>query len=337
MRLKNLGELQGRLRSGEKLPAAVLLHGPDQGRIQKLADRLKTLALEGADADFDVETFFGAELDQERFFSACRSMPFMAPRRVVTVKNADRIHPAIRKTIGDYLQDPSPDALLIFTGENLEASNPLRKGMEKAKSGWSVPFYAMEGRDLARWLRETLQEGGYQTDPDVIPLLLPRLEGNSMAAEQELEKLKLYMGKGRHITLEDALAVVGETTEYSGFLLARAMLDGETGKALAILDRLLQGGLEAPMLLGAVTMKIRQIIRGKELLEEGMNPKAVARKLRVFWKEEQSFMRHCNRFSVTWLARALLEAMQTDLRLRESRIPTEQVLGRFVMRLSKGG
>lgn len=334
MKLKSPHELSARLKSSP-LPPAILLYGQEQGMIAQQTKRLfKEIVTEEGAADFDAETFYAGALDEERFVSACQGFPFLNRTKWVLLKEADRLSPSARQTLLGYLDSPSQTTFLVVQSANLEASSPLRKKFETSKTAWAIPFYPLEGRALADWIRGQLQEGGYRLDHDALQYLVVRLEGDTLAAASELEKVRLFLGDERQIGLREVMAVVGETAQYSGFGLSLATTNGQTVEALHILDRLMESGEEPLALLGMLAMRIRRIIQGQQLISQGEDPKSVTRKLKVFWKEERAFLNQCHSIRSRRLADGLLDCLEADAAMKGGGGPPGRVMSGLIMRLS---
>ncbi|MBF0370184.1 MAG: DNA polymerase III subunit delta [Magnetococcales bacterium] len=333
MKLKSQ-DLLFRLKN-EAPPMGILLYGQEAGLVMENAGAIR-LAVMGEDeeeAEFDAETFYAGDLNEERFLTSCQSLPFMAKRRLVTIREADQLPPKVRETVLAYLKKPSPTTVLLITAGPLEAGNPLRKRLESNKKMWCVPFYPLEGAALNNWLRGRLKEAGFQVDRDALMHLGERLEGDTRVAGQELEKLALFMGKERSIGLTDVMAVVGETANASPFALAAAVTGGQGKEALTILDKLLESGEEPLMLLALITRRIRQLVKGRALLDQGVHPDKAARELKIFWKEQKPFFAQCRTLPGTAAASALLYCLEADAGLKGGGPPARQTLERLVIRI----
>nr|CRH07186.1 putative DNA polymerase III, delta subunit [Candidatus Magnetococcus massalia] len=340
MKLKDQ-ELPGKLK-GKKYPLAILLHGPEQGRIEALSNQVAQWVLGSeSDEDFDREIFHAADLDEARFLSACRAMPFMAPKRLVVLKEVHSLSAPLRKSLTTYLKGgASSDTVLLLRGENLEASNTIRKLLEKDKSSWVVPFYPLEGRNMGEWIASHMQQAGYPpAEPDVVNLLVQLLEGDTAGAASELEKLYLYRGEKGAVTLEDVQAIVGGSSLKGSFELVDAVMAGDGRAAIKLLDDLVDaGGLkEALPLLGLMTQKIRRIIQGQGMQASGENSDMICRKCGVFWKEKPRFLRLVSNMPSARLADALITCYEVDRRLKgaEGSRPPQQTMGNAILRLSR--
>lgn len=319
-------------------PAAILLFGQDQGLITEAALALRQATFQEADADFDLETFFGGDLNGERFISSCRSHPFFAARRLVILKDADQLSASATLTVLQYLKRPNGSTLLLVLANNLDAKNGLRKGFEQGENSWAIPFYALEGRDLQRWLSMQLQQEGFQVEQDALHYLCEHLAGDTRNSRQELDKLMLFMGDSRSVQLEDVLAMVGETTTHSGFGLAAAITAGQLQEGLTILEKLLESGEEPIALLGVISQRLRRLGLCSEQLAQGKDPRTVATQLQIFWKEQAQFFEQSQTIPARKLADALLYCLDADRQLKGGSsvgpLAAAQVMERLVMRLA---
>ncbi|MBF0178089.1 MAG: DNA polymerase III subunit delta [Magnetococcales bacterium] len=333
MKLKST-ELAVHLQRGS-WPSAILLYGPEQGQIRETEKRIRAqlFGVHAEDADFDAELFHGGDLNQERFYAACRTLPFVASRRLILVREAERVPAGLLPSIRSLLEHPNPVALLLFTATSLDAKSGLRLRFEADKSCWCVPYYPLEGRDFHRWLKERFAIAKLTVDEEALELLAQRLEGDTGAAHQELEKLQLYLGKDRHVVLKDVLAVVGETVDYTPFALAETVTAGEVTRALHILDRLLERGDEPLVLLGNLVARVRRLIQALELLAEGISPRQIATQLKIFWKDEGSFLNQARVIPPAHLAEVLLACQAADTGLKGvQKLDARQVMERTTMR-----
>lgn len=332
MKLKSF-DLPKRISAGD-VPVAVLLFGQDQGLVEESAAMVRQRLFEEAQAEFNLELFFGGDLQAERFLNSCQAYPFLASRRLVILKEADRLSTTNVKTVTNYLKRPSPSTLLLVLAGNLEAKSPLRKQFETDKTAWCIPFYPLEGRALRQWLETQLRQDGFRVDTDVFPYLTEHLAGDTRNTRQELDKLRLFMGHKKQIALEDVLAMVGTTTTYSGFGLSAAVTSGQLPEALAILEKLLESGEEPILLLGTLSQRIRRLNQCNELLSEGMATMSVAAKLNIFWKDQELFFQQSRHIPARKLADGLLDCLEADRQLKGgSDASPRHIMERLVMRL----
>lgn len=285
-----------------------------------------------AEDGFDGESFIGGDMDEERFLTACRAFPFFSERRFVILRDVDKLSASGRKTVADYVAKPSITTVLLMIGGNIPVTSSLRKLCEQDKNFWSVAFFPLDSSNLRQWLKNRIAKAGFEVDADALRFLASRLDGDTLSAESEIEKLLLFMGAERRVGLDECLAMVGETRVHSGFGLMDAIFAGRSGEAMAILDRLLAAGDDPLLLLGLLTSRLRRFIQARGMLAAGENAQTVARKLNVFWKENDAFFSQCRDFREDWLAQGLLDCLEADTLLKSGG-ETGRVLGGLVLRI----
>ncbi|MEO5347206.1 MAG: DNA polymerase III subunit delta [Magnetococcus sp. YQC-9] len=315
-------------------PEAMLLYGQDQGVAANHALMVRRAVMNVEDEEMDFESHHAADLDVGRFLSGCNAFPFFAKQRCVLLKEADQLIPAAREALLRYLKAPAPGSVLVVLAGPLDAKSPLRKAFEAHKSAWCVPCYPLEGRELVAWIQATLRERGYAADDEAVTLMAERLEGDARNAASEIEKLTLYLGERRRVTLEDVLDAVGGSGTRNAFAMSSAIFSGRTEKAMSMLDSLLDAGEEPLALLGILVQRLRRLIQGAALLEKGETPDAVLAGLQIFWKEKGEFIAQAHSLPPRRLANALLRCQEADRELKSGSEP-RRVMERLVMGMAQ--
>lgn len=134
-----------------------------------------------------------------------------------------------------------------------------------------------------------MRQHGMQPEPDVIGILADRLEGNLLAARQEIDRLALIRGAGT-ITVDDVLKVVADSSRFDAFTLAEHMLRGDLRESLRVAAGLKRMDTPLPMLLGALLRELKIIETFRLAMRGGENETAVFRRLNV-WRNRQNVVR----------------------------------------------
>jgi DNA polymerase-3 subunit delta len=116
---------------------------------------------------------------------------------------------------------------------------------------------------LPAWLAARAKRGGVEIEPGAVELIAERVEGNLLAAQQELEKLRL-LANGRPITRELVEGSVADSARYDVFQLAEAASKGDAARALRILLGLKSEGVEPTLILWALVRELRGLWQAKE-------------------------------------------------------------------------
>jgi DNA polymerase III subunit delta len=155
--------------------------------------------------------------------------------------------------------DPGPGNLVLVV-----TSRPEKETWASAwfrafeKHGVFVQAWPIEIGRLPQWITQRAARLGLAFERGAAELLAERVEGNLLAAQQELEKLALLRA-GARISLDDVQAVVANSARYDVFQLGEAALEGDAGRSLRILDGLRAEGTEAPLVLWAICRELRAL------------------------------------------------------------------------------
>jgi DNA polymerase III subunit delta len=188
------------------------------------------------------------------------SMSLFAERRIVDVRvNGDKLDREASEAMRRYAEHPADDTLLLIRMRRLESkqgNSAWFKALDKL--GVVVQVWPVELRDLPRWLSRRLKHAGLSLDQDALALLAERVEGNLLAAVQEIEKLKLA-GLPSPVTAESLMRVMEDAARYDSFELVDATLAGDARRVTRMTRSLRQEGVSLFAILGALTSQLRRI------------------------------------------------------------------------------
>lgn len=163
------------------------------------------------------------------------------------------------KAIAELLENVSPDNVyLMITGklEREQNNSAWVKAFEEA-GAW-LPVWPVEVARLPQWLRGRAAAMKVELDDDAVRFIVERTEGNLLAAQQELEKLKLG-APGKRIDLASAQASIADSARFDVFQLGEAALGGDVPRALRILAGLRSEGVEATLALWALNREVHNV------------------------------------------------------------------------------
>jgi len=218
------------------------------------------------------------------------SMSLFAERKLVEIRlpsgkpGADG-----SKALCDYLEIASAeDVLLVIAGKIDKQSTNSKWYKALDKAGATVQVWPVDAAKLPGWLRQRVTAAGMRIDDDALQLLCERVEGNLLAAVQEVEKLKL-LARDSHITARTVTESVSDNARYNVFELADRALAGDTVASLRILHGLRGEGTEPPVVLWALAREIRTLQDVQADCAGGKNPVQALTARRV-WKSRIPLM-----------------------------------------------
>lgn len=198
------------------------------------------------------------------------------------------------KAIEAYCQTLPQDTITLVTLPRIDKqgqSSKWFKALEKA--GVTVPFYPVERTQLPAWIEQRLIKQQQSTNTETLQFLADCVEGNLLAAHQEISKLALLYPVGK-LSFEQVKDAVLEVARYDVFKLSEAMISGNTARYVRILEELKGEGTAPPLILATLAEQIRSLLLIRKGLDAGKPMMQLLRETRV-WGERQRLMENAAR------------------------------------------
>ncbi|MCF5632714.1 DNA polymerase III subunit delta, partial [Pseudomonas syringae] len=254
------------------LAPVYVISGDDPLLCQEAADAIRAAARQQG---FDERQVFSADasFDWGTLLQAGASMSLFAERRLLELrlpsgKPGDKGAAALM----EYCARPAEDTLLLISLPKLDGSAQKTKWGKALIEGAQTQFvqiWPVDIGQLPQWIRQRLSQAGLAATQDAVELIAARVEGNLLAAAQEIEKLKLMAEEGQ-ITVETVQAAVADSARFDVFGLTDAVLNGEAAHALRMLEGLRGEGVETPVILWALTRELRALANMSQQFSQGV-------------------------------------------------------------------
>ena len=181
-----------------------------------------------------------------------------------------------------------------------------------AGKGIVLEAKAVAPHALPQWIQGRLKQQGLDIEPEALALFAERVEGNLLAARQEIEKLALLHPQGHLINITDAEAAVATVARFDVFQLAGAWMKGDALRVSRLLDGLEEEGEEPVLLLWAVAEDIRTLIHLTAALKQGQNIQSLRNSLRLWGDKQTLAPMAAKRISINRLLDALKTCAKID-------------------------
>ncbi len=191
------------------------------------------------------------------------NMSLFAERRLLDLRlTPKQFNRAASDALRAYLEAPAEDVLLLVRTERLD-SKQRNTAWFKAfqKSAGVVQVWPVGVAEMPRWLARRCERAGIILDQDALMFFSERMEGNLLAAVQEIEKLKL-LDLAQPVSLGTLQEAVLDSSHYDAFDLTDAALAGQPGRVRHIIAVLRQEGIQPLAAHGAFVSQLRQLIEG---------------------------------------------------------------------------
>jgi DNA polymerase III subunit delta len=307
--------------------------------------------------DFSLFDFDLAETDLAEVLDRARTPSLMAPFQVFFVKgvktlfgrgsNEDKLN-----AIEQYCKDPNPDAVLIFVADHINIPADARRMDMQDKERYErireemgsycgiVELSRVEEGEAVRWITDYCVTRDVKIEADAARELVDALGGDMMMVSNELEKLLLYVGDKKRITLGDVETMVLAAKQRSLYELTDAISSKDRVKALEVLDAILTTGDGEEAAIGHLYMlskTFRQmlVIMERNVRDQRMLWAALWQGFRVPPFAADDIIRQARRYkSRRELTRAIRLVAKTDLALRSNPPSKRLILEKLVLDLT---
>jgi len=188
------------------------------------------------------------------------SLALFANLRLIELKLRNAPDAGAAKNLVKLAAEPPADTVLLVTGELEPKSQKSAWVNEFERQGTVVVAPAMTRERLPEWITRRLQRHGVTLEPAAAQLLADRVEGNLLAAQQEIERIAL-LKPGSTLGADAVAELVADNARYDVFELSTAAFLGNAPRALRILDGLRSEGREPPLILWALLNDLRAVSR----------------------------------------------------------------------------
>jgi len=261
------------------------------------------------------------------------TLPLLAPRRVVLIRQADAFVSAHRQTLERYLDRPAPTGTLVLECDSFPRTTRLFK-MASAVGGPIIECKQLFGGALADYVVNEASRFGKKLPRAVAQLLVDLVGTDSGMLSAEVEKLALYVGQRPAISAEDIAAVVAATREEKIFAAVDAAATGRAADALRLWRQVLATDPEAAYkALGGLTWKLRQWLAAHRRRHDGATPSEIAPRVGG-WGRERELETVLAKLSPAQACRLLAAAAELDSQVKSGLRSIENGVEALLLRLA---
>lgn len=330
-------ELRDEIRTGAFRPVYVL-YGEEAYLSAYYAGAIADKVCGGEMEGFNRFSFDGQETDWDDIEQAAVSVPLMAERKCVIVRNCDVAVTGERMQA--LLQAPPADTVLIFLFTVVQpgGKNARWKAFMDAckKVGGVVECGRQTEAELVRLLTKGAARRGCALTDTNAAALIARCGDDMLLLLGELEKLCAVAGKGNAITAEVIEAAASRTLDFSVFNLSKALLRGQAAEALRLLDSLLEQKEDPIALLAVLSNAYADLYRAGAAIQCGRQPAEVARHYQYGGREFR--LRNAGmdvrRLPAGAVERSVELLAAADRRLKSSRTDARVILEQLLVQLA---
>jgi len=288
-------------------------------------------ALEGADRTLNLDVVNAAETDARDIVARASSFPMTGERRVVVVREVERLGTGDLEILAAYCEAPSPSSCLVLVGVKPDMRrNPFAA---LRKKGEATEFARVYEEKLPAWIVAHARGRGLTITPEAAALLASTAGSSLREIAGEIEKIALYIGKRKDIAPADVAAVVGMSKEYSPFALQEAIGRRDAARALTILEELLNSGGAVPLIVATLTNFYLALLKLHDCRRRGLPLQEDASRARVHPMFLGQYRDAQGHHTAAACGRALLLLAEADRDTKSGNAGPREVLEALTLRL----
>ncbi|MFT4519169.1 MAG: DNA polymerase-3 subunit delta [Halioglobus sp.] len=305
----------------EKLPQQLnkellrvyLVSGDEPLLVQECCDLIRQKAREQGCSDREIIDGGVSSFNWQDILHSATNMSLFAERKLVELRlPSGKPGAEGSKALCEYLEIASGDDVLLIVSGKIDKQSTNSKWYKALdKAGATIQVWPVDANSLPRWLQQRIRGAGMSIEEDALQLLCDQVEGNLLAAVQEVEKLKL-LAKDAAITTATVTAAVSNNARYNIFDMTDNALKGDASASLRMLHGMRGEGSEPPVVLWALLREIRTLYEAQLDCDKGQSAQQALDARRV-WKNRMPIMQAAlARHDSNSLALLLEQASEVD-------------------------
>lgn len=272
------------------LAPVYLIAGTEQLLVQECRDQVIRAALNQGFAERVVHDI-GKNFDWEQMQQESAAPSLFASRKILDLRlPTGKPGTQGAKALVELAQAADPDVLLLVSaGDWGSAMRKLKWVTQLAKVGVLVEIWPVKPAQLPAWIRQRMKSAGLDPEPAAVTLLAELVEGNLLAAQQEIDKL-LLLDHAARVTVDDVSRAVASSARFDAFRLVECALQGQLDECLRVAAGLQRTGVAIQAVTGAIYRELGIAEAARSAMSAGESESAVFGRLRI-WQARQGPVR----------------------------------------------
>jgi len=269
----------------ESLPRIILINGNEALLMEEALDQIRDVLKSFGFAE-RIKHQLEAGFDWSAVTGVGQAMSLFSERRLLELRIPKSLGAAGSKALIEYCGNPPDDDLLVVIMPLLDKRQRQAKWAKVVdQSGWIADCYDITQQQFPGWVKQRLQSRALRVETGVVEMLAEQLEGNVLAAAQEVDKLQVLADNGA-VTVKLVSESLADQARFDVYALTEVCLNGDFTRALRIKQRLQSEGVEPVIAVWALVREIRTLASVSASLEAGKNSATVFKE-HFIWNKRQ--------------------------------------------------
>lgn len=323
-------EFSGYLKKG-KIDRVILIHGDESFLMDEVVGHLYKTLVDPATKDFNLDVFKGDDADVRTVSSVVASWPMIGQHRVVIVRHIDRMNKSNRDKMLPFIEKPPDTTYQIFTATKI---NKRDKFFAAAiKNGVEVDCKSLYESQIPRWIQARFTMIGKGIESVALQRLQSSVGTSLYDLANEIEKLDIYTGSRKKITLEDVEFVVGKWRVNNIYELQNKIGHRQTGEALVLMRHLLQHGEPPLKIVASLMYYFVRLLKARAVMKDNLPKNVMAGKIGVSPFFVDDTLAQARKYRDAELERNFRLLYESDLDLKTSGTVPEALMERLTYEL----
>ncbi|HLP17574.1 MAG TPA: DNA polymerase III subunit delta [Bacteroidota bacterium] len=309
------------IRAGKFAPV-YFFYGEEDYFIEGIIDAIVKYGVDESTKQFNCDIVHGSDSDGKTVGSMAMAYPMMADRRVVVVKEFDKL--AEKERLESYFENPSPTTVMVLTALSPDMRKkpfPLLK--KHSVGGEAARLY---DNQVPAWIESHVKKRKKSISSQAAALLQSYVGSSLRELANEIEKLLISIGTKDAIDAADVERVVGVSREFTVFELSNAVGERNIKRAVEITERILDMGGSSVPIIAALTQHFIKLWKLTDARRLGKSDYETASAAGIVPFFLQQYLRQLQRYSVTEIENAFCILAKADEQVKSSQNSDKMIL-----------
>ena len=309
-----------------------VIFGEDPFLVSKECEKLLDSILVSEDRSMALYEPRANEAQASDVFDELRTLPFLASKRVVLIKDAEPFVRANADALMSYLDDMSPSGVLILTVSSWDKRTRLHKKFKN--TGGLIEVSRMYSNQLPAYITSYAQQAhAIRLDGQTSRLLVELVGDDPGRLCREMDKLAVYVAPRKTVSPQDIESLIGHNRMFDAFGVIDSVGSGQIGAAISRIRHMFAADKSAEYsVVGAFGYHFRRLFRAKAMMSRGVSPQQAAAKTGVRFKQDE-FLKQAGRLSLAQLAGILAELGRIDFGMKTGQTTASIAIERLILNI----
>jgi DNA polymerase-3 subunit delta len=308
----NLNQQQLHNHLQQSLKPIYIVSGDEPLLLQETCDSIRATSKQQGFIEREIHHIH-ARFSWDDILHSLNSMSLFADKKLLEIRfETSKIGDDGSKGLQSVVDNMNPDIVILITMPKIDKATQKGKWFKAIDAiGIHIQLWPVERNNLPRWIQGRLQQHGLNANEEALQFLADNVEGNLLAAQQEIEKLALITNNST-IDLATITELISNSSRYTVFNLTDRCLAGDTASALRTLAGLKAEGTELIPILALMARELRILHRLKTAQEQGISIFQAMQSERIFQSRQNIVQNALQRLHLRTIERLLLKAQLID-------------------------